>query len=227
MTYDYISCELLHLYDYLFVLQMCFPCFYFKANVTQRCITMQKLHCLTLYTDQQALEQESPNIMSHVTTSIVADVFVVCRAAVRRLAMHRPESEKPRRRVGIADREVFARLESFCAYLQYWLKINSKHSRSLEGFQTVWIYIGQFGKFPEGLESFHTVWKVSGQSGKFPDSLESVLTVWKVSGQSGKCPDSLESFQTVWKVSRPICKRQRYRVFFVTVAPPKSTEKFI
>ena len=28
------------------------------------------------------------------------------------------ESEKPRRRVGIADRKVFARLESFCAYLQ-------------------------------------------------------------------------------------------------------------
>ena len=48
-----------------------------------------------------------------------------------------PESEKPRRHVGIADRKVFARLESFCAYPQNWLKINSKHSISLEGFQTV------------------------------------------------------------------------------------------
>ena len=28
------------------------------------------------------------------------------------------ESQKPRRRVGIADRKVFARPESFCAYLQ-------------------------------------------------------------------------------------------------------------
>ena len=108
------------------------------------------------------------------------------------------ESEKPRRRVGIADRKVFARLESFCAYLQNWLKINSKHSISLEGFQTVWKYIGQLGKFPEGLESFHTVWKVFGQSGEFPDTLESFRRVWKVSGQSGKFPDSLESFRTVW-----------------------------
>ena len=28
------------------------------------------------------------------------------------------EAEKPRRRVGIADRKVFARPESFCTYLQ-------------------------------------------------------------------------------------------------------------
>ena len=64
------------------------------------------------------------------------------------------ESEKTRRRVGIADRKVFARLESFCAYLQNWLKINSKHSISLEGFQTVWKYIGQFAMFPDSLKSF-------------------------------------------------------------------------
>ena len=30
------------------------------------------------------------------------------------------ESQKPRRRVGIADRKVFARPESFCTYLQNW-----------------------------------------------------------------------------------------------------------
>ena len=29
-----------------------------------------------------------------------------------------PEAEKPRRHVGIADRKVFARPESFCAYVQ-------------------------------------------------------------------------------------------------------------
>ena len=32
--------------------------------------------------------------------------------------MQLPEAEKPRRRIGIADRKVFARPESFCAYLQ-------------------------------------------------------------------------------------------------------------
>ena len=30
------------------------------------------------------------------------------------------ESQKPCRHVGIADRKVFARLESFCAFLQNW-----------------------------------------------------------------------------------------------------------
>ena len=86
-------------------------------------------------------------------------------------------------------RKVFARPESFCAYLH---KIKSKK---------VWKVSGQSGKFPDSLESFRTVWKVSGQSGKFQDSLESFWTVWKVSGQSGKFLDSLESFWTVWKVS--------------------------
>ena len=100
----------------------------------------------------------------------------------------KPESEKPRRRVGIADRKVFARLESFCAYLQNWLKINSKHSISLEGFQTV-------------RKCFRTVRKVSRGSGKFPHSLESFWTIWRVSRQFGKFSEGLESFQTVWKVS--------------------------
>ena len=68
------------------------------------------------------------------------------------------ESEKPRRRVGIADRKVFARLESFCAYLQNWLKINSKHRISLEGFHTIWRYTAQSGKFRDSLEKFRRVW---------------------------------------------------------------------
>ena len=123
-----------------------------------------------------------------------------------------------------------ASLESFCAYLQNWLKINSKHSISLEGFQTVWKYIGQCEKFPEGVESFHTAWKIFGQSGEFLNTLESFWRVWKVSRQSRNFPDSLKNFLdslekawTVWKVSgkpgkfldnleglQPICKRQRY-----------------
>ena len=32
------------------------------------------------------------------------------------ISNHSAEAEKPRRRVGIADRKVFARPESFCAY---------------------------------------------------------------------------------------------------------------
>ena len=118
------------------------------------------------------------------------------------------ESEKPRRRVGIADRKVFARPESFCAYLH---EINSKHSivwrvstqsgnkkDSLESFRTV---SGQSEKCSDSLESFRRVWKVSTLSGKFLDNLESFETLWKVSGGCGKFPDSLESFRTVWKVS--------------------------
>ena len=41
---------------------------------------------------------------------------VICRESVA--CMSFPEPEKPRRRVGIADRKVFARLEIFCAYLK-------------------------------------------------------------------------------------------------------------
>ena len=60
------------------------------------------------------------------------------------------------------------RLESFYAYLQNWLKIDSKYSISLEGFQTALKYIG---KFPERVERFQRVWKAFGQSGEFPVSL--------------------------------------------------------
>ena len=125
------------------------------------------------------------------------------------------EAEKPRRRVGIADRKVFARPESFLRVstkltlkssqnIVYVWKVSGQSGKfpdSLESFQIVWKVSGLSGKFSDCMESFWTVWKVSGQSGKFPDSLESFRTVWKVSGQSGKFLDSLESFQTVWKVS--------------------------
>ena len=83
-----------------------------------------------------------------------------------------PEAEKPRRCITFADRKVFARLESFCAYLQNWLKIKSKHNISLESFQTVWKVSGQTGKFLDDLESTRTAWKVFGQSGRFPTNLE-------------------------------------------------------
>ena len=48
--------------------------------------------------------------------------------------MLRAEAEKPRRRVGIADRKVFARPESFCAY-NIVPKNKSKHGIS---FWIVW-----------------------------------------------------------------------------------------
>ena len=38
--------------------------------------------------------------------------------AVHFVTVSQPEAEKPCRRIGIADRKVFARPESFCAYLQ-------------------------------------------------------------------------------------------------------------
>ena len=77
-----------------------------------------------------------------------------------------PEAEKPRRRVGIADRKVFARPESFCACPQNWPKKQVKNI-SLERFRTVWKVSRQSGRF---LESFSEAWKVFGQSGKFPGS---------------------------------------------------------
>ena len=64
------------------------------------------------------------------------------------------ESEKARWRVGIANRKVFALLESFCAYLQNGPKIKSKHSISMLSFWTVWKAFGQSGKFLDNLESF-------------------------------------------------------------------------
>ena len=73
-----------------------------------------------------------------------------------------PESEKPSRRVGIADRKGFARPESFCACLQNWPQKQVKNSISLERFWTIWKVSGQSGKFLDSLESFRTVWKVLG-----------------------------------------------------------------
>ena len=90
-----------------------------------------------------------------------------------------PEAEKPRRCITFADRKVFARLESFCAYLQNWLKIKSKHNISLESFQTVWKVSKQFGKFPDRRESFWTIWKVPAQPGKYLDNLEGFQPIWK------------------------------------------------
>ena len=55
-------------------------------------------------------------------------------------ALISPESQKPRQRVGIADRKVFARPESFCAYQQNWFEIKSKQVS------------GQSGRFPDSLE---------------------------------------------------------------------------
>ena len=67
------------------------------------------------------------------------------------------ESEKPRRRIGIADRKVFARPESFCAYQHNWFKIKSKHSINLKSFWTVWNISGQSRNMTNDLESFQTV----------------------------------------------------------------------
>ena len=69
----------------------------------------------------------------------------------------RSESEKPRWRVGIANRKVIASPESFCACLQNWLKIKSKHSISLKSFWIVWKVSGNSGNMPDSLESFQTV----------------------------------------------------------------------
>ena len=141
------------------------------------------------------------------------------------------ESEKAGWRVGIANRKVFARPESFCAYILNGPWIKSKHSIlsvkfliRLESFRTVCKVSDQSGKFPDSLksfrivwkvsipsESFWTVWKVSGQWRRFPNSLDSfptiwrkkkILTVWNVSGQSEKFLKSLESFRIVYKDSR-------------------------
>ena len=80
------------------------------------------------------------NWMGHYAVEDAA-VFGKPEASVQKLVtalvVKKTESEKPCRRVGIADRKVFARPESFCACQQNWLKINSKHSISLEDFQTV------------------------------------------------------------------------------------------
>ena len=104
-----------------------------------------------------------------------------------------PEAEKPGRRVGIADRKVFARIYIFDPKI--------KSTGRCGSFPAVWKVSAQSWKFLDSLESFRTVWKVFGQSGKFPDNSESFQTVWKIFGQSGKFSASLESFRTVWKLS--------------------------
>ena len=78
------------------------------------------------------------------------------------------ESQKPCRRVGIADRKVFARI----------YKITNKHQ--LKSIQ-VWKVSRLSGKFLGGLESFQIVWKVSRWSEKFPDGPESFHIFWKFS----------------------------------------------
>ena len=49
-------------------------------------------------------------------------VNVLEGANVLAVANDQAESQKPPRCVGIADRKVFARQESFCEYLQNWLE---------------------------------------------------------------------------------------------------------
>ena len=49
-----------------------------------------------------------------------SSVHIAIQNGSRQIGPRTAESEKPRRRVGIADRKVFARLESFCAYLENW-----------------------------------------------------------------------------------------------------------
>ena len=112
------------------------------------------------------------------------------------------EAEKPRRRVGIADRKVFARPESFCACLQNWPKKQVKRHKipnSLESFWTEWKVLGQCGLFLDSLESFWTVWEVFGKSGKFPDSLKSFLIVLYFFGQVSDSFNHLRTFVYVVK----------------------------
>ena len=60
-----------------------------------------------------------------------------------------PEAEKPRRRVGIADRKVFARPESFARIYKIGYKMYL-NLRVLKLSRLSW-------KFPYSLESFRTV----------------------------------------------------------------------
>ena len=106
---------------------------------------------------------------------------------------------------GIATWKVFARPESFCAYLgNPQLKDMPKAQISrwcgkcqdgLESLRMVWKVSKWTGKFPYGLENFRMVWKLSGWSGKFLDGLESFWMVWKLSGWSGSFPNALTTFQ--------------------------------
>ena len=102
-----------------------------------------------------------------------------------------PESEKPMWHGGIATWKVFARPESFCAYLG-----NPQLKDMPKAQISRWC-----GKCQDGLESLRMVWKVSKWTGKFPYGLENFRMVWKLSGWSGKFLDGVESFWMVWKVS--------------------------
>ena len=100
-------------------------------------------------------------------------------------------SEKPMSHGGIATWKVFARPESFCAYLG-----NPQLKDMPKAQISRWC-----GKCQDGLESLRMVWKVSKWTGKFPYGLENFRMVWKLSGWSGKFLDGVESFWMVWKVS--------------------------
>ena len=132
-----------------------------------------------------------------------------------------PESEKPMSHGGIATWKVFARPESFCAYL--W-NPPLKDMPKCTDFQVVCKVSGWSGKFPDGLESFQISWKLLQKhddvyvaktiyalfwciccdndlrtsSGKY---LHMKSTI-KRHAQMYRFPDGLESFRMVWKVSR-------------------------
>ena len=82
------------------------------------------------------------------------------------------ESEKPMWHGGIATWKVFARPESFCAYLG-----NPQLKDMPKAQISRWC-----GKCQDGLESLRMVWKVSKWTGKFPYGLENFRMVWKLSG---------------------------------------------
>ena len=116
----------------------------------------------------------------------------LCWSLVQRKLGLQPESEKPMSHGGIATWKVFARPESFCAYL--W-NPPLKDMPKCTDFQMVWKVSGLSGKFPDNLKYFRLIWKASRLFGKFPDCLESFGMVWKIFGWSGKFPDCLESYK--------------------------------
>ena len=105
--------------------------------------------------------------------------LIFCGRDSQYAILHPAESEKPMSHGGIATWKVFARPESFCAYL--W-NPPIKDMPKCPDFQMVWKVYGWSGKFPDGLENFRMVCKISGWSVKFPDGLESFQMGWKVSG---------------------------------------------
>ena len=92
--------------------------------------------CPEIFQTVQKLSRLSGNFSNCLETFQTENVHTFRK--LFRLPGHCPaEAEKPRRRVGIADRKVFARPESFCMCLQNWPQKKSKHSISLERFRTV------------------------------------------------------------------------------------------